>query len=115
MSSAAHVASATPVAHRARVRASRRVGKAASVAAGRGGPAPRRTTIAAVADPSTSAATKLTKDDLVDYIRSGCKPKKDWRCASARARVRPRRPPPRRLSNVIHRIFGRLFALYRAP
>ena len=113
MSSATHVASVTSVALRARVRASRRARTAASVAAGRGGTASRRFTIAAVADTTTSAATKLTKEDLVDYIRSGCKPKKDWRCVPALrarsvalARTLERYPSHLRASS--------LFALYRA-
>jgi hypothetical protein len=44
--------------------------------------------------PATSAEKRtatnaLTKQDLVDYIASGCKPKSEWRCA-----LRPLRHPP---------------------
>ena len=58
------------------------------VAAARSGPSSRASrVVAAVADEAkTATANRLTKDDLVAYIASGCKPKEEWRCA--------RRPRP---------------------
>lgn len=41
--------------------------------------------ITAVAEPGT-VAEPLTKEDLVDYIRSGCKPKEEWRYVRGRHR-----------------------------
>ena len=57
----------------------------AAQSARRGGAARRPCSVRAAAAPAeTSAATKLTEKDLVDYIRSGCKPKSAWRCVCVR-------------------------------
>ena len=80
MTAAAACAARAPAGARARaVPSSTSSGRASAparrAAASRG---PVRT--AAAAEPAT-ATKPLTKQDLVDYIRSGCKPKADWRCA----------------------------------
>ena len=49
---------------------------ASHVAAGR---APRRASRTFAALAEAKAAPPLTKQDLVDYLRSGCKPKEQWR------------------------------------
>jgi len=93
MSSAAF-ASTSRLSHTARIGSSRRADaplrsfRSSGVAARHGRRATR--VVAAVAEPGTVAAP-LTKEDLVDYLRSGCKPKEQWRCVRGRLRSTPRR------------------------
>lgn len=88
MSSAAF-ASTSRLSHTARIGSSRhtdaplRSFRSSGVAARHGRRATR--VVAAVAEPGTVAAP-LTKEDLVDYLRSGCKPKEQWRCVRGRCR-----------------------------
>jgi hypothetical protein len=88
MSSAAF-ASTSRLSHTARIGSSRhadaplRSFRSSGVAARHGRRATR--VVAAVAEPGTVAAP-LTKEDLVDYLRSGCKPKEQWRCVRGRRR-----------------------------
>jgi hypothetical protein len=88
MSSAAF-ASTSRLSHTARIGSSRRNDaplrsfRSSGVAARHGRRATR--VVAAVAEPGTVAAP-LTKEDLVDYLRSGCKPKEQWRCVRGRCR-----------------------------
>jgi hypothetical protein len=88
MSSAAF-ASTSRLSHTARIGSSRRADaplrsfRSSGVAARHGRRATR--VVAAVAEPGTVAAP-LTKEDLVDYLRSGCKPKEQWRCVRGRRR-----------------------------
>ena len=54
----------------------------------------RRVVTRATGAPATSAEKRtatnaLTKQDLVDYIASGCKPKSEWRCALTRSVIPP--------------------------
>ena len=54
----------------------------------------RRVVTRATGAPATSAEKRtatnaLTKQDLVDYIASGCKPKSEWRCAPTRSVIPP--------------------------
>ena len=79
------------------------------VAAARSGPSSRASrVVAAVADEAkTATANRLTKDDLVAYIASGCKPKEEWRCAR---RPRPGARESRRARDLSSRAaFSRLF------
>ena len=91
MSSAAF-ASTSRLSHTARIGSSRRADaplrsfRSSGVAARHGCRATR--VVAAVAEPGTVAAP-LTKEDLVDYLRSGCKPKEQWRCVRGRLRSTP--------------------------
>ena len=97
MSSAAY-ASTSRLAHSARIGSSRRDDaplRNSGVAARHRRRATR--VVAAVTEPGTVAAP-LTKEDLVDYLRSGCKPKEQWRCVRGRRRSARRglglfRPP----------------------
>jgi hypothetical protein len=41
-------------------------------------------TRAAAAGGAPPAAAPLTKTDLVQHLRSGCKPREKWRCAPRR-------------------------------
>ena len=85
MSSAAY-ASTSRLAHSARIGSSRRDDaplRNSGVAARHRRRATR--VVAAVTEPGTVAAP-LTKEDLVDYLRSGCKPKEQWRCVRGRRR-----------------------------
>ena len=45
----------------------------------------RTTTVARASPSAATAVTPLTEKDLVDYLRSGCKPKSAWRCACTHA------------------------------
>lgn len=42
---------------------------------------PRRGRLVVQAVAASQPATRLTKDDLVSYLASGCKPRDQWRCA----------------------------------
>jgi hypothetical protein len=106
MSSAAF-ASTSRLSHTARIGSSRhtdaplRSFRSSGVAARHGRRATR--VVAAVAEPGTVAAP-LTKEDLVDYLRSGCKPKEQWRCVRGAVDPRPTTwprafpPPPKPLA-----------------
>lgn len=63
----------------------------------------------AAASSSSVATAPLTKDALVQFLRSGCKPPERWRCVScARARTDGADAPPPSLHSIgtEHEKFG---------
>lgn len=72
----------------------------------------RAQVVAAVsAQPTTQ---RLTKDDLVAYLASGCKPRDQWRCGwvgELRLGLPPPPPPPRGASSRLLALWARCLAL----